>query len=162
MVRVAQALIKAPIEEVALCWWQAGRRKVKRAVLSSRHPPCRASYRWNFSAGSTREGVLHRLDTFVCDLHGLSIRQHDVTPVVWIAAFLLARCLARSGTPSTLRTPSWCDLCLPTPGWCICRESLRRAVSFRPETSATSCTSETGTVALTRSSICEHAGVPSS
>lgn len=29
VVRVAQALIKAPIEEVALCWWQAGRRKVR-------------------------------------------------------------------------------------------------------------------------------------
>lgn len=28
VVRVAQALIKAPIEDVALCWWQAGRRKV--------------------------------------------------------------------------------------------------------------------------------------
>eukprot|EP00752_Nemacystus_decipiens_P015159 g13504.t1 len=27
VVRVAQALIKAPIDEVALCWWQAGRRK---------------------------------------------------------------------------------------------------------------------------------------
>eukprot|EP00903_Cladosiphon_okamuranus_P018370 g16899.t1 len=27
VVRVAQALIKAPIEDVALCWWQAGRRK---------------------------------------------------------------------------------------------------------------------------------------
>lgn len=29
VVRVAQALIKAPIEDVALCWWQAGRRKVR-------------------------------------------------------------------------------------------------------------------------------------
>lgn len=28
VVRVAQALIKAPIDDVALCWWQAGRRKV--------------------------------------------------------------------------------------------------------------------------------------
>ncbi|CAM9111909.1 unnamed protein product, partial [Hapterophycus canaliculatus] len=27
VVRVAQAIIKAPIDEVALCWWQAGRRK---------------------------------------------------------------------------------------------------------------------------------------
>lgn len=29
VVRVAEALIKAPVEEVALCWWQAGRRKVR-------------------------------------------------------------------------------------------------------------------------------------
>lgn len=32
VVRVAQTLIKAPIEDVALCWWQAGRRKVGIAV----------------------------------------------------------------------------------------------------------------------------------
>lgn len=33
VVRVAQALIKAPIEDVALCWWQAGRRKVGGASI---------------------------------------------------------------------------------------------------------------------------------
>ena len=27
VVRVAEAVIKAPIDDVALCWWQAARRK---------------------------------------------------------------------------------------------------------------------------------------
>ena len=29
VVRVAQALIKAPVEDVATCWWQVGKRKVR-------------------------------------------------------------------------------------------------------------------------------------
>lgn len=42
VVRVAQALIKAPIEEVALCWWQAGRRKVRTDSFAfERHPHSR-------------------------------------------------------------------------------------------------------------------------
>ena len=28
VVRAAQTIIKAPVDDVALCWWQAGRRKV--------------------------------------------------------------------------------------------------------------------------------------
>lgn len=63
VVRVAQALIKAPIEEVALCWWQAGRRKVKRAVLSSRHPLVVRPIGGTFLLVVRVEGVLHRLDT---------------------------------------------------------------------------------------------------
>ncbi|CAM9473705.1 unnamed protein product [Ectocarpus sp. 4 AP-2014] len=35
VVRVAQALIKAPVEDVALCWWQAGRRKEWDSVNTS-------------------------------------------------------------------------------------------------------------------------------
>lgn len=45
VVRVAQALIKAPIEDVALCWWQAGRRKVGMYDgLLSLHPSLQRGY----------------------------------------------------------------------------------------------------------------------
>ncbi len=36
VVRVASTLIKAPIQDVALCWWQAGRRKVRLDSLHRR------------------------------------------------------------------------------------------------------------------------------
>lgn len=54
VVRVAQALIKAPIEEVALCWWQAARRKVQESGTVFTSPSfCCASYRLEFAAACT-------------------------------------------------------------------------------------------------------------
>lgn len=33
VVRAAQTVIKAPIDDVAACWWQAGRRKVFKNIM---------------------------------------------------------------------------------------------------------------------------------
>lgn len=39
VVRVAEAVIKAPVDDVALCWWQAGRRKARsRCVIAHNLP----------------------------------------------------------------------------------------------------------------------------
>lgn len=38
VVRVAQAMIKAPIEDVATCWWQAGKRKARKENVLQRRP----------------------------------------------------------------------------------------------------------------------------